>query len=73
MNNCCIYWFFTHMFTKCTVQETVSPVKISSGIDARRDLIPALKGHICNSVQYLQQSTQTDTANIDKLLTSAFT
>jgi hypothetical protein len=36
--------FFTQTLTKRKVKEAKSPVKISSGNVARRDLIPALKG-----------------------------
>jgi hypothetical protein len=49
MNNWCIFWFFTHILTKCTVLEAKSPVKNLVGSVARRDLIPALKGYPGNA------------------------
>jgi hypothetical protein len=33
-----------HILMKCMIQEAKSPVKISPGNIARRELIPALKG-----------------------------
>jgi hypothetical protein len=39
------------MLTKCTVQEAKSPVKISSGCVAQRDLIPALKGYLADNTE----------------------
>jgi hypothetical protein len=41
---------------KCTVQEAKSPVKISSGSIARRDLITALKGY-CSMMHGQQNIT----------------
>jgi hypothetical protein len=39
----CFCWFFKHILTNCTIKEAKSPVKISPGSVARRNLISALK------------------------------
>jgi hypothetical protein len=52
MNNFCISWFFTHILKKCIVQEAKSPVKISSGSVARRDLKSALGGYQIVAYKY---------------------
>jgi hypothetical protein len=62
MNNCCIYWLFTHILTKCTVQEAKSPVKNLVRQRAQRDLIPAFK--VLTIEAYKQNSIQYPSVNL---------
>jgi hypothetical protein len=55
MNNCCTCWFFTHVLTKCTVQEEKSPVKNSRQAALRGGIEFGVKGLTVGGLLYFFQ------------------